>query len=220
MLSPTKSALAATWFVDANHPDVRAFARNATAGASPLDVIRSLFAAVRDEIPYDPYTLDLDPDTLRASAVLRRGRAWCVPKAILFAAACRAIDIPARLGFADVRNHLSSAKLADLMGTDVFAWHGYTEVEVEGTWRKATPAFNRELCHRFGVEPLEFDGTADALLHAYDGSGRRHMEYVHDRGAFDDLPYETMAAELRDMYPTLLRAAAGQRDERFHATGS
>jgi hypothetical protein len=35
------------------------------------------------------------------------------------------------------------------MGTDVFVSHGYSELYVHGTWRKATPAINAELC-----EPL------------------------------------------------------------------
>lgn len=209
-------ALAPTWFVNADHPDVRAFARDATAGTtSTTEAVRALFTAVRDEVPYDPYTLDLRPESLRASAVLQRGRAWCVPKSTLLAAACRASGVPARLGFADVRNHLSSEKLTDLMGTDVFAWHGYTEIEVDGTWHKATPAFNRELCERFGVPPLAFDGTADALLHAHDGQGRRHMEYLRDRGSFDDLPFARMKAELTEMYPALVQMSA-LHDPGFH----
>ena len=76
------------------------------------------------------------------------------------------------------------------MGTDLFVFHGYVAMEVDGAVHKASPAFNRELCARFGVPPLEFDGTADALMHAYDGSGHRYMEYVKDRGLHLDLPLE------------------------------
>ena len=43
------------------------------------------------------------------SATLARGYGFCVNKAVLLAALARAVGIPARLGFADVRNHLSSA---------------------------------------------------------------------------------------------------------------
>ena len=30
-------------------------------------------------------------------------------------------------------------KLRESMGTDIFTWHGFTHVYVEGAWRKATP---------------------------------------------------------------------------------
>ena len=83
------------------------------------------------------------------------------------------LGIPARLGFSDVRNHLQSDRLRELMGTDVFVYHGYSELFVGGAWRKATPAFNATLCARFGVSRLEFDGSEDALLHPFSGDGRR-----------------------------------------------
>ena len=99
---------------------------------------------------------------MRASAVLATGYGWCVTKAALLAAAARAAGIPARLGFADVRNHLSTERMRATMATDVFVWHGYTELWLQGAWRKATPAFNVELCERFGLLPLEFDGRNDS----------------------------------------------------------
>ena len=34
------------------------------------------------------------------------------------------------LGFADVRNHLTSPRLRATMGTDIFAFHGYTDVRL------------------------------------------------------------------------------------------
>jgi hypothetical protein len=87
------------------------------------------------------------------------------------------------------------------MGTDVFVFHGYSELFVCGAWRKATPAFNASLCTRFGVEPLEFDGTEDALLHPFSGDGRRHMEYTHDRGVYADLPLELILSTFAIAYP-------------------
>lgn len=208
-----------TWFIDADHADVQAFARNATTQAStPSEVASALFAAVRDHIRYDPYAFDLRPEAMRASAVLRSERNWCVPKSTLLAAACRALEVPARVGFADVRNHLSSEKLEQLMGTDVFAYHGYTAIHLDGRWWKATPAFNAELCERFGVPPLEFDGTADALLHAHDGQGRRHMEYLTDHGTFADLPLERITAELQRQYPGFADAVAARREHELATT--
>jgi transglutaminase-like putative cysteine protease len=109
---------------------------------------------------------------MRASSVLAAGHGWCVTKAALLAAACRAAGIPARPGFADVRNHLSTERMRQTMTTDVFAWHGYTDIWLDGAWRKATPAFNVELCERFGLLPLEFDGQADSIYHPFDPRGQ------------------------------------------------
>jgi transglutaminase-like putative cysteine protease len=131
-----------------------------------------------------------------------------VPKAVVLAAVARAAGIPARLGFADVRNHLSTQRLRDTMKTDVFAWHGYTELWLDGAWRKATPAFNVELCDKFGLLPLEFDGVHDSLYHPFDRSGQRHMEYVAERGPFDDLPLAQIAATFAEIYPGLLAGSA------------
>ena len=86
------------------------------------------------------------------------------------------------------------------MGTDLFAWHGYAELLVGNRWFKLSTAFNIELCERFGVEVLEFDGTADALMHPYDRAGNRHMEYVRQRGSYDDLPFDEILATFAEVY--------------------
>lgn len=188
-------------FVDSGDPDVRAFAQKSVANATG-DIPRAvkLYYAVRDEILYDPYYMSEDRHSFRASDCLRVGRGFCIPKAALLAAAARCVGIPARVGYADVRNHLSTKKLSDLMGTDLFLWHGFTELYLEGCWVKATPAFNLSLCERFGVHPLEFDGRHDSLFHEYDRGGRRHMEYVGQRGQFPDVPYDTIIADYKRVY--------------------
>ena len=191
--------------VDSDHPAVIAFA-NQAEGADDREVAVALFYAVRDEFRYDPYRLDLTPEGMRASAVLEKGYGWCVTKATLLAAACRARGIPARLGFADVRNHLSTQRMREAMGTDVFIWHGFTEIRLDGRWVKATPAFNIELCDKFGLLPLEFDGREDSIYHPFDKAGHRHMEYIADRGTYDDVPLDQMIADFTTLY-------AGWRDE-------
>ncbi len=201
------STLEPTGFIESRHPEVVAFARR-VAGDAADDRQRAvrLFYAVRDGIRYDPYTFGLEPELFRASTTLARGRSFCVPKAILLAAAARALGIPARLAFADVRNHLATDKLLEMMRTDVFAFHGMTELELGGRWVKATPAFNLELCERFGVLPLEFDGESDAVLHPFDRAGQQHMEYVRDRGSWDDLPLDEMVRATHQTYPHLFDA--------------
>lgn len=216
MADDLRAALEPTRFVDCEAPEVREFAARATdAAGDPRSRAVALFYAVRDGIRYDPYSVSADPDAYRASRVARAPAGFCIPKAVLLAAAARAVGIPARLGFADVRNHLASEKLRARMGTDLFVFHGYTEMHLGGTWRKATPAFNSELCQRFGVIPLEFDGTADAMLHAFDAEGRLHMEYVRDRGTFVDLPFDEMLRTFREAYGGA-EGASDERDPAFH----
>jgi hypothetical protein len=66
---------------------------------------------------------------------------------------------------------------------------------------KATPAFNASLCDRLGVSVLEFDGRTDSLFQPFDRSGRRHMEYLLDRGTYADVPFETILDDFRVHYP-------------------
>ena len=204
--------------MDSDAANVVAFARAATAGASD-DVARAvrLYYAVRDSIVYTPYCDFASPETYRASACLARGSGFCVAKAALLTAAARAAGIPARLGFADVRNHLCTPRLRALMGGDVFYYHGYVEVFVGERWVKATPAFDAALCGRFGVRPLDFDGRHDSLFHPYDAAGRRHMEYVADRGTCADVPAAEIRATFERAYPGLFRASSATPPTAFRA---
>lgn len=212
---PTDASLAATLLIDRDHPAVQAFAREHAVGATGRERAVALFYAVRDGFRYDPYRIDLSPAGMKASAVLSLGYGWCVTKATLLAAACRAQGIPARLGFADVRNHLSTERMRQTMKTDVFAWHGYTDIWLDGAWLKATPAFNRELCERFGLLPLEFDGTSDSIYHPFDRAGNRHMEYVRQRGTFDDLPLDQIIATFREIYGGQMSDGAALQGDDF-----
>jgi transglutaminase-like putative cysteine protease len=200
----TAADLDPTWFIDSDEPSVVSFAEAHAGSGSARDKAVRLTRAVRDTIRYDPYSFRLDPKRYRASWCLAQPSAFCVPKAILLAGAARAVGIPARLGYADVRNHLASPRLAAMMGSDLFRWHGYTALFLDDRWVKATPAFDLGLCQRFGVTPLEFDGSGDSVFHPFDASGRRHMEYVHQIGEFSDFPYETYAVEMRLYYAPLL----------------
>lgn len=202
-------------FVDSDSAPVREFAASALRGfenASPTETAVRLFNAVRDRIKYDPFHVGTTPHDYRASTVAQRPSNYCVPKAILFAAVLRAVGIPAAPGFADVRNHLNSAKLTDLMGTDLFIYHGYVALWLDGRMYKATPAFNTELCQRFGVRELVFDGKSDALFHEFDTKNRRHMEYVNDRGWFTDPPVDQLLSDMKAIYPKLWELGLSTRD--------
>src|SRR5579872_6686067 len=183
--------LVSTTFVDSDSSEVREFVVRSLEGSQDLSVTGKairLFEAVRDRIRYDPFKLGTTEDDYRASRICGESSNYCVPKAILLTAALRAVGIPAAVGFADVRNHLNSPKLADLMGTDLFIYHGYVALWLDGRLFKVTPAFNTELCERFGVRQLIFDGKSDALFHEFAARNHRHMEYVNDRGSFADPP--------------------------------
>lgn len=207
-MNATPSTLQATSTIDSDHPQVVAFAAQHAQGSTPREQACSLYLAVRDGLRYDPYRIDLSEHGMKASTALALGHGWCVPKAVLLAAVARAAGIPARLGFADVRNHLSTERLRQTMQTDVFVWHGYTALWLDGAWRKATPAFNLSLCEKFGLLPLAFDGVTDSLYHPFDRAGQRHMEYVNERGSFDDLPLAQICASFAVVYPGLVEPGA------------
>jgi transglutaminase-like putative cysteine protease len=213
-LNPTPS-------VDSNAPSVVRFARAAVGNETdPVRGAVALYYATRDSVAYTPYCDYRSPETYRASAVLAKGAGFCVGKAALLAAAARAVDIPARLRFADVRNHLCTPRLRALVGGDVFYYHGYVELELDGRWVKATPAFDRTLCDRFGVLPLEFDGLTDSIFQPYDRAGRRHMEYLLDRGVHADVPVAEIIATFSREYPRLVERGAGEPATRFREEAS
>jgi transglutaminase-like putative cysteine protease len=218
MTTENTDYLRAARFVDCDDPAIQAFARQALGNANTVkDKALALYRAVRDQIQYDPYIDFMDPAQFQASAVLRAGKGFCVGKSSLLTAAARAAGIPARPGYADVRNHLTSKRLKELVEGDIFYWHSYTELNIDGKWVKCTPAFDAVLCERAKIAPLDFDGVNDSLFHPFDAAGRRHMEYLKDRGAFADVPFEAIMADFRKFYPKLAGAspaAAGSfRDE-------
>jgi transglutaminase-like putative cysteine protease len=193
--------LCSTHVIDSDHSRIIRFA-NSVAAHETTDIARgvALYYAVRDGIRYDPYSVDLSVAGLRASH----------PKAVLLAAAARAMRIPSRLGFADVKNHLATERLQHMMHTDLFVFHGYTELYLNGRWVKATPAFNESLCQRLKLEPLAFDGCNDSVLQPIGPDGKQFIQYVTDRGTFADVPIQEIRAAFEEHYPSLM-AAGGYR---------
>jgi transglutaminase-like putative cysteine protease len=193
--------LTPTTVIDSDHPSIRDYARTTIQGIEdPVDISVKLYLAVRDGIRYDPYSPFYLPEHYRASYVLKRGRSFCVPKASLLCALGRACGIPSRVGLADVRNHLTTRQLIDFMGSDLFVCHGFAELYLEGKWVKATPAFNRELCERHHVPPLEFNGREDSLFQPYNLQNQKFMEYVAIRGVYADIPVGEIVAAWKKTY--------------------
>lgn len=191
-----------TWTIDSDHPEVIAYAQKITQGlTTPREKAVALYYAVRDLVMYDMMVEHFTRDIFKASHCLHAKRTFCIPKAVLLAACARAVGIPSRLGFADVTNHLATPKMLEMLGGDYFAFHGYTDLYIDGKWVKATPAFNERLCRFFKIKPLDFDGTADSVFHEFSADGNKHMEYLYDHGTFADMPYDLMIATFRKHYP-------------------
>ena len=216
-------------YIDSDSTEVRNFTTEALKGLadkSDTACAIQLFNVVRDNIRYNPYSLGFNPEQYRASNIIKQHSAFCVPKAILLTACLRAAGIPAAVGFADVRNHINSPKLTELMQTDLFIYHGYVKLWLDGKSYKITPAFNMELCERFGIKPLVFGGRSDALFHEFDIRDQRHMEYVNDHGVFEDAPIDQILNDFKKTYPRFekLQQNATESgtgyDERFSASFS
>jgi transglutaminase-like putative cysteine protease len=210
-----KEFLQSGQYVDSAHPGVVSFSSRHTKGKNDREKAVALYYAVRDVIRYNPFLDFSDPLVFKASAVLEADQGFCVGKASLLAACARAAGIPARVGFADVKNHLTSPRLAETMGSDLFVYHGYTDLYLDGKWVKATPAFNLELCSRFRVKPLEFDGREDSIFHPFDQDNRRHMEYLRDRGTYADVPVDAIQQAFREAYPKFYRLGRDAAKETF-----
>jgi transglutaminase-like putative cysteine protease len=196
-VAPDPATLSPNRFVDSDHPDVIAFAQAHAGGLPPREAAVALFYVVRERLRYNPWRVRYDAVDYTASSVVSRDPSeggHCIDKALLLAAAARVVGIPSRLHFATVRNHIGTAKLEEKLGTDLLVYHGYTELWLDGRWVAATPAFNRDLCVKLGVEPLEFDGVHDAIFQAHDRVAGRFMEYVEDHGSHVDIPLDAMLA--------------------------
>lgn len=204
MDSDLQAYLQATVYLDYDNQEVVDFAERVCAsGGSPTEKAIKLYYAVRDEIRYDPYDVTFTDAGMQASSTIRKRSGFCITKAVVLAALGRQQGIPTRLGFADVQNHLSTARLRARMGSDIFRYHGYTEFFLNQRWVKATPAFNLALCQRFHVKPLEFNGQEDSIFHEFNTLGQMHMQYVRDHGVYADLPFTEILATFRQYYPAM-----------------
>jgi len=220
-MSQMEEYLRSTPTIDCDHESVREKAQNVTESQQQVvDKAKSLFYFVRDEIRYNPYLLSAHIEDYRASEILRTEQGWCVQKAVLLAALARAVGIPARLHFADIRNHLLPVKQKELMGTNLFSYHGYTDLHIGGEWVKATPAFDLRMCQENRIIPVEFDGKNDAVFHSHNLDGQLHIEHIQDHGHYEDVPLDEMLTawvevyglESREQLSQLLDAASANRN--------
>ena len=177
--------------IDCDEESIKAKARELTEGLpTAIEKAAALFYFVRDSIKFNPYSPGELLEYNKASVVLERGYGFCYQKAIVLAAMSRAAGIPARLGFADIRNHKLSEKFREKMfGNNILVYHGWAELYIDGKWVRATPAYDLEMCRENGFIPVEFDGSSDARLHVYAEDGSLHIEYIREHSHYDDLPW-------------------------------
>ena len=183
--------LRSTFFIDCDVPAIVKKSGELTAGlVNEQDKAIHLFNFVRDQIKYNVYSPRPAAEDFKASTILARREGYCVQKAVLLVALARAALIPARLRFASIRQHLISPSFLEKRGSNAFPYHGLVDLYIDERWVKATPAYDSEYCKKAGVQPVEFDGTKDALLPLHAIDGRVNVEYIQDRGFFEDLPLD------------------------------
>ena len=194
-----------TQIIDCDIGTIQEKAHQVTMGQEDVvEKAKSLFRFVRDEIKYNPFLPRYLPEHFRASNTLARKEGFCIQKAVLLVALSRAIGIPARLGFAVIRNYLLPEKVAEMLETNVLPDHGYAELYINGRWIQATPALDIETCQKNRIIPVDFDGRNDAKFHSHTQDGKLHIEYLFDRGPHEDVPLD----EIREWLTSVLRPEA------------
>lgn len=209
-----------TFFINHSDPEVRKFASSLVSNSmTPTEKTIAIYEAIRDGWRYNPYQLDFSPESLQASTVLHTKEAHCLGKAILLAACLRSVEIPTRLHFYQVQNHLGTSRLEEYLNSSILVFHGATEIYLDKKWVIATPAFNKGLCEKLGVEVLEFDGKHDSIFQAYAREKGKFMEYLHDYGSYHDLPYEFMLREFKRVYGDLIQDSTPNEDGPVRISG-
>lgn len=192
--------LKATYFFDYGHKAIQHIVAPFTEKSVKEKAI-DIYLRVRDEWRYDPYSISLAKNSYKASAIAAKDSGNCVEKSVLLIACLRALNIPARLHLGKVKNHLAVERLTEKFGSNELTPHGMVNVFLNGKWLKMSPAFNKTLCARFGVDPLDFDGENNSFLQQYNNEGSLFMEYVDDYGHFEDVPVEFMKRNIKEHYP-------------------
>ena len=191
-----------TYFFDYSHDAIQSLVTSFRP-LSKLEQIEGLFLKIREEWRYNPYNIYTKKEEYRASFIGSNSEGHCIDKSTLFVAGLRALGIPARLRLAKVANHIAVERLTEKLGSNYIAPHGISEVYVNDKWVKCSNAFNKALCDKYNVDPLEFDGTHDAIFQAYNRDQHQFMEYLEDYGAFEDVPFEFILKTFIENYRSL-----------------
>ncbi|MHA2339797.1 MAG: transglutaminase-like domain-containing protein, partial [Candidatus Hodarchaeales archaeon] len=137
--SSFEETLKSTFYMDYENPLIQDKAKELIEGIpEDNDIAKAikLFYFVRDEIKYSVKNAreSYNKENWKSSATLKRGFAFCIPKAILLASLARAVGLPSRLHFVDIVNHMTSERLKKDMGSNLFIFHGFVELFLDGRW--------------------------------------------------------------------------------------
>lgn len=160
-----------------------------------------IYTKVRDNWKYDPYSISLLREKYKSSLIAEKQSGNCVEKSIILISCLRALGIPARLHLGKVKNHIAVERLTEKFGSNELTPHGMVNVYLNNKWLKMSPAFNKSLCEKLNVEPLDFDGENNSFLQQFNSEGNRFMEYIDDYGYFDDVPVDFMIKNVKEHYP-------------------
>jgi len=195
-MNPNNS-LKPSYCIDSDDGHVAETSRRLTAGCrSERARARRLFEFVRDEIAYNFAPDVRGREHFRASHTLQMGNGFCMQKAALFAALCRASGVPARISFQDIVDYKIVGPFLRLMGTNELIHHGMNAVFLEGRWVRADCTLDRSLSERKGYRLVQFDGARDALLPATDHKGQPHFTIKKQYGLYHDTPQFAMRSML------------------------
>jgi transglutaminase-like putative cysteine protease len=212
--------LKATPTIEAAHERIIGAARDVTSGCSnDEEKAVKLFYFVRDSIRYNIYMISVFIEDFKASRILEWGKGYCVQKAVLLAALGRAAGIPSRLVFAKIRNHRVPAHILQMMGTNTFPRHGYNQFFLNGRWVSAAATFDRGLCEKNGLPPVEFDGKSDAILPEKDLKGEPYIEYVEKFPPKEDLPFDWIRERISRLVGPDKRPWQEKNQDQTWATG-
>jgi transglutaminase-like putative cysteine protease len=206
--------LKSTNFLDFDTFEIQNYLKDTPQFESKRELAVFLYEKVRDGFLYDPYHLDLREKSLKSSKIVSKNRAWCVEKSILLASVARYFEIPSRLGFAIVTNHIGVEKLVSYLRKEEIVFHGYVELFLDEKWVKCTPAFDKRICRISNVSPLIWDGKNDSMFQEFE-ENKRFMEYLHSYGTFDDVPIKLMNDEMKLHYPHLFEEVWDSKEFSF-----
>ncbi|WP_291963634.1 transglutaminase-like domain-containing protein [Maribacter sp.] len=205
--------LSPTYFYDFESEEIQAIVSEfKDASLSQKEIAIALYNKVRDHWRYDPYSLSFNKEKYRASEIAKRTNGHCIDKSIVLIACLRAMDIPARIHLAKVKNHIGVERLIEKFGSNELTPHGMVDAFIDGKWLKLSPTFNTSLCEMLRVAPLDFDGENDAVLQEFSADGTQFMEYLEDYGHFEDVPMEFMERNAREHYPNIFDTNSNQTE--------
>ncbi|AMC11253.1 transglutaminase [Lutibacter profundi] len=205
--------LKATYYFDYDTEEIQKLIQEFKSNSlTQKEKAKQLYLKIRDNWRYNPYKISLSKQNYKASVIAKKTETHCIDKSILYIAALRGLQIPAKIHLAKVKNHIGIERIVEKFGTDEISPHGMVDVFLDNKWIKASPAFNIELCHKCNVAPLEFDGENDSIFQEFDNFGNEFMEYIEDYGSFNDVPIDFIFNNFKENYPKIMNRSNGLTD--------